>query len=150
MGESSERVAPQRLSLVTLGVKDLDRAGSFYESVGFQRPHDLPGIVFFRTAGPVLALYGWDELAADAQVPSEGSGFRGVTLACNVDSSEAVDATYRAWLRAGAKSVREPVDKEWGGYSGYVADPDGHLWELGYNPSTDLMEIGPDGILRLV
>lgn len=141
---------PQRLSIITLGVTDVARAGDFYESVGFERPHDLSEIVFLRTSGPVLALYGWDELAEDASVPSKGSGFRGVTLACNLDSEESVDTAYRTWLEAGAESVRAPVKKDWGGYSGYVADPDGHLWEIAYNPSTRLMQVGPDGVLRLV
>ena len=136
--------------MVSLGVTDVARAGAFYESVGFERPHDLPDIVFLRTAGPVLALYGWDDLAADVSVPSKGSGFRGVTLACNLDSEDAVDSVYAEWLKAGAESVRVPEKKEWGGYSGYVADPDGHLWELAYNPSTRIMEIGSDGVMRLV
>ena len=141
---------PQRLSLITLGVRDVARAADFYERVGFERAHDLTEIVFLRTAGPVLALVSWDDLAKDAAVPPEGRGFRGVALACNLDSQEAVDLTYGIWLEAGAESVRTPVPKEWGGYSGYVADPDGHLWEIAYNPSTELMQIGPDGVLRLV
>lgn len=143
------RSSPQRLSIITLGVADVERAASFYATVGFER-HDLPDIVFLRTAGPVLALYGWDDLADDAAVPAAGSGFRGVTLACNLDSIGAVDAAFAQWLAAGARDVRAPVAKEWGGYSGYVADLDGHLWELAYNPSTALMRIDPDGVLRLV
>jgi len=141
---------PQRLSLITLGVSDVARAADFYQRVGFERAHDLTEIVFLRTAGPALALFGWDDLAEDAAVSAEGSGFRGVTLACNLDSPEAVDVTYASWLEAGAQRVRMPELKEWGGYSGYVADPDGHLWELAHNPSTSIMTIGDDGVLRLV
>src|SRR5690606_10274572 len=111
----------QRLSLVTLGVRDVARAGDFYEAVGFERRHDLGDIVFLPTTGPVLALYGWDELAADAEVPAEGSGFRGVTLAVNLDSRAHVDGAFATWLAAGAATVRAPVAKEWGGYSGYLA-----------------------------
>jgi predicted lactoylglutathione lyase len=140
---------PTRLSIVTLGVRDLDRARAFYEAVGFECPFDTGDIVFLRTSGPVLALYGWEQLAADAELPPDGAGFRGVTLACNLDSAEAVDRAYTDWVAAGAGSVVAPVAKEWGGYSGYVADPDGHLWELAYNPSTALLRIGPDGVLRL-
>lgn len=141
---------PQRLSIITLGVADLDRARNFYTAVGFEQPQEVPGIVFLRTAGPILALYGWDEFAEDAAVPAQGSGFRGVALACNLDSEADVDAAFDSWIAAGASSVRSPVKKDWGGYSGYVADPDGHLWELAYNPSTELMAIGPDGVLRFV
>ena len=140
----------QRLSLVTLGVRDVARAGDFYEAVGFERRHDLGDIVFLPTTGPVLALYGWDELAADAEVPAEGSGFRGVTLAVNLDSRAHVDGAFATWLAAGATTVRAPVAKEWGGYSGYLADPDGHLWELAFNPSQALMRLDGDGRLYLV
>ncbi len=142
-------LTPQRLSLVTLGVSDVARSAAFYEAVGFERRHDLGEVVFLATAGPVLSLFGRTDLAADAGVPSDGSGFRGVTLACNRDSTAEVDETYAAWVAAGARAVKEPVAAEWGGYSGYVADPDGHLWEIAYNPGVDLMRIGEDGVLRL-
>ena len=139
----------QRLSLVTLGVRDVARAGAFYEAVGFERRHDLGNIVFLPTTGTVLALYGWDELAADAGLPAAGEGFRGVTLAMNLDSAADVDQTFSAWLAAGATSVRTPVAKEWGGYSGYLSDIDGHLWEVAHNPSHELMRLDEDGRLTL-
>ncbi|WP_017580613.1 VOC family protein [Nocardiopsis valliformis] len=140
----------QSLSLVTLGVRDVAHAADFYERAGFERRHDLGDIVFLPTTGPVLALYGWDALAEDAGVAPAGEGFRGVTLAVNLDSAEEVDTAFDAWLAAGATSVRAPVAKEWGGYSGYLADPDGHLWEIAFNPSQALMRINAQGRLELV
>ncbi|GAA1085927.1 VOC family protein [Nocardiopsis metallicus] len=140
----------QRLSLITLGVRDVAAAADFYERAGFERRHDLGDIVFLPTTGPVLALYGWEALAEDAGVPSAGEGFRGVTLAVNLDSAAEVDTVFGAWLAAGATEVRAPVAKEWGGYSGYLSDPDGHLWEIAFNPSQALMRIDEQGRLQLV
>lgn len=139
----------QRLSLVTLGVHDVAAAADFYESVGFERRHDLGGIVFLPTTGTALALYGWDALAADTGRPAAGEGFRGVTLAMNLDSVSEVDQVFAAWVAAGATAVRAPESKEWGGHSGYVADPDGHLWEIAHNPSQALMRIDEHGRLHL-
>lgn len=117
--------------------------------MGFDIRHDLGEIVFIQTSSVILALFGWDELAQDATVSAKGAGFRGVTLACNFGSAAEVDAAYPIWLAAGATTVRLPVKKEWGGYSCYVADPDGHLWELAFNPSTRLMRVDETGRLRL-
>lgn len=139
-----------RLSLVTLGVRDVAAAADFYERAGFERRHDLGDIVFLPTTGPVLALYGWEALAEDAGADPAGEGFRGVTLAVNLDSARDVDTAFTTWLAAGATSVRAPVTKEWGGYSGYLSDPDGHLWEIAYNPSRALMRIDARGRLELV
>lgn len=138
-----------RFSLLTLGVRDVARAAGFYESVGFERRHDLGTIVFLPTTGPALALYNWDDLAADTGLPADGAGFRGVAMAVNLDSPGDVDAMFTRWSGAGATVVREPVQKEWGGYSGYVADPDGHLWEFAHNPSTTHMRITPEGRFEL-
>ncbi|QRN78891.1 MAG: VOC family protein [Nocardiopsis sp. BM-2018] len=139
----------QRLPLLTLGVRDVAHAADFYERAGFERRHDLGDIAFLPTTGPVLALYGWQALAEDAGVAPAGEGFRGVTLAVNLDSAEEVDSVFGAWLAAGATGVRAPVAKEWGGYSGYLADPDGHLWEIAYNPSRALMGVDEQGRLEL-
>ena len=139
----------QRLSLVTLGVRDVAVAAAFYESVGFERRHDLGSIVFLPTTGTALALYGWEALAADTGLPTHGEGFRGVTLAMNLDSVSEVERVFAAWVAAGATAVRAPAAKEWGGHSGYVADPDGHLWEIAYNPSQVLMRIDENGRLHL-
>lgn len=138
-----------RLSLVTLGVRDVAEAARFYTSVGFEHARDLGSIVFLPTTGPVLALYGWDDLAADTGLAPEGAGFRGVTLAVNLDSMEEVDALYARWTEAGATVVRVPEDKEWGGYSGYLSDPDGHLWEIAFNPSFQVLRIDAEGRMRL-
>ena len=94
----------------------------------------MPTITFFEMQGSVFGLYEWAALADDAQVSAEGSGFRGVTLAMNLASTDEVDAVFAEWLTAGATSVVEPHAAFWGGYSSYVADPDGHLWELAHNP----------------
>lgn len=135
----------QRLTLLTLGVRDVAAAADFYESVGFERRHDLGSIVFLPTTGPALALYGWEDLAEDAGLAAEGTGFRGITLAMNLDSASEVDRVFAAWVAAGATSVRSPVAKEWGGHSGYVADPDGHLWEIAHNPSRAIIRVDENG-----
>ncbi len=126
---------PARASIVTLGVADLARATAFYSSLGWRlSPASQASISFFELAGTVLGLYGWDDLAADVSVPGQGSGFRGVTCAINCDSPDAVDAASAAWVAAGGVLVKAPHKAFWGGYSGYVADPDGHYWELAHNP----------------
>jgi predicted lactoylglutathione lyase len=128
-------VAP-RLSLVTLGVEDVGRSTTFYEALGWQRSSaSVEGeVTFLRTAGSVLGLWRASSLAADAGVSAEGDGFRRVALACNLDSPESVDAAVDTWVAAGGTVVRPPHATDWGGYSGYLADPDGHLWEVAHNP----------------
>ena len=129
---------PAHLSLVTLGVSDLARSIAFYEALGWQRSNaSQDTIAFFSLGGVHLALFGAEALAEDARQtsPSGVAGrFREVTLAINVLSEASVDAQYAAFVAAGAAAVKPPEHVEWGGYSGYVADPDGHLWELAYNP----------------
>ena len=130
-----------KIGLVTLGVADLDRSLAFYRD-GLGLPtHDYDpgaGVVFFKLEGSWLAIFPREELAKDAHLPVNGSGFRGITLAHNEPSKEGVDAVFAEALAAGATSVKAPEDVFWGGYSGYFADPDGHLWEVAYNPLTDL------------
>ncbi|HUS42010.1 MAG TPA: VOC family protein [Ilumatobacteraceae bacterium] len=134
---------PNRISIVTFGVADLARSTAFYESLGWTKSgSSMPTITFFDTVGPVFGLYEWSALADDAQVPSEGSGFRGVTLAMNLASTDDVDAVFAEWIAAGASSVVEPHTAFWGGYSSYVADPDGHLWEIAHNPYAGLDDDG--------
>lgn len=127
---------PQRISLVTLGVADVARSTVFYESLGWRRSSASQAgeITFFVMQGSALALFGREPLAADAQVPAEGSGYRAVTLAINCDAEAEVDTVFDEWVRAGATPVKPPEHVEWGGYSSYVADPDGHLWEIAHNP----------------
>jgi uncharacterized glyoxalase superfamily protein PhnB len=95
-------------------------------------------MVMFRLEGTWLGLYPREALADDAQVSARGSGFSGVCLAHNAPSKAQVDAVFAQMVAAGATAVKTPQDVFWGGYSGYVADPDGHLWEVAWNPFTDL------------
>lgn len=127
------------ISLVTLGVEDLDRSIDFYTDLGLPMEDRDPddAIAFFDLGGTRLALYPRGLLADDAGVRAEGEGFAGVTLANNVGSEAAVDATIEKAVAAGAEVVNPPEAADWGGYSGYVADPDGHLWEIAYNPFWD-------------
>lgn len=132
------------ITLVTLGVRDLAAATDFYVAWGWE-PSSLsvPGQVsFFRTGTCALGLFGWDDLAEDANLSPEGDGFRGVSLAQNLPDQTAVDARFAAGISAGATVVKEPEEVFWGGYSGYLADLDGHLWELAHNPGWPLRDDG--------
>ncbi len=134
---------PNRISIVTFGVADLARSTAFYESLGWTTSNaSMPMITFFDMQGSVFGLYEWSALADDAKVAPEGSGFRGVTLAMNLATTGEVDAVFAEWIAAGATSVVEPHTAFWGGYSSYVADPDGHLWELAHNPYAHLDDDG--------
>ena len=125
-----------RLSLVTLGVADLARARPVYESgLGWPvSPASQGDVVFFTLGGVALALYPRAALAADAGVSAQGEGFAGMTLAHNVRRREEVEAILAAAVAAGARLVKPARDADWGGVSGYFADPDGHLWEVCWNP----------------
>lgn len=124
---------PARISVITLGVTDLERSVRFYEALGWRRSaRSIEGeIYWFATADSVLGLWSHDKLAADANVPNDGPpDFRGVTLAINFESDEEVDAAMRDAIAAGASVVKPPEQTDYGPYSGYFADPDGHVWEL--------------------
>lgn len=126
---------PNRISIITLGVADLERSTAFYESLGWTKsPASMPAITFFEMQGSVFGLYEWSALADDAKVPADSSGFRGVTLAMNLASVAEVDEVFVEWVAAGAAPKVEPHTAFWGGHSSYVADPDGHLWEIAHNP----------------
>jgi uncharacterized protein len=130
-----------KIGLVTLGVRDVGRSVSFYrDGLGFPTHNYNAGdpMVMFKMEGSWLGLFPRDELAADATVPSEGSGFSAVTLAHLEGSPEGVDRVFQLALIAGAAPIKTPEKVSWGGYSGYFADPDGHLWEVAFNPFTDL------------
>lgn len=128
--------------MITLGVRDLSASIEFYEKgLGLPRIESEPAVAFFNLNGSWLGLYGWDALAEDAEVSNVGSGFRGVSLAHNLKSEAAVDALMAQALAAGATLVKKPQKVFWGGYSGYFADPDGHLWEVAYNPH---LWVGPN------
>ena len=137
-----------RISLITLGVQDLPRAVRFYRD-GLDWPMSSVGgdeVAFFRTGGAVLALYPRDLLAADANLPAAGSGFGGITLAHNVASRELVDAVLAEAAAAGGTILKPAGDAEWGGYTGYFADPDGYPWEVAWNPHFPL---AADGSVQL-
>ncbi len=132
-----------RISMITLGVKDLKLAIDFYQH-GLGLPRREPysdDVAFFDLNGSWLGLYPWNKLAEDALVSPEGTGFRGVALAHNVKSKEEVKAVMAQAIEAGATLVKEPQDVFWGGYSGYFADIDNHLWEVAWNP---FFWIGPE------
>jgi hypothetical protein len=133
------------ISLVTLGVRDVASSTAFYEALGFPLSSaSVPGEVsFFRTAGGVLAIWSARELATDArrELPAE-PGFRGVSMAINVASREEVDDALAAAQEAGAELLKPGHAPEWGGYQGYFADPDGHVWEVAHNPAWPLDERG--------
>lgn len=132
-----------RLTLVTLGVADVGKARAFYERLGFKAsPDSNPNVTFFDAGGVALALFGRSALAEDAKVDNSAPGFSGVTLAHNVASEGEVNAVMNDAIAAGA-SVKKPAGKTfWGGYSGYFADPDGHLWEVAHNPFWPLDDAG--------
>ena len=124
-----------RMSIITLGVGDLDKAITFYQQgLGFPRYGDHDDIAFFELNGTWLALYDRQGLAADAGVSSEGTGFNSFAIAHNVHSPDEVDAVIQQAAAAGATIVKEPQTASWGGYSAYFKDPDGHLWEIAHNP----------------
>ncbi|MFJ2768792.1 VOC family protein [Streptomyces sp. NPDC087300] len=122
-----------RVSVVMLGVEDVERAKKFYvEGLGCELAQEFPGFVRLGLGGGSsdIALYEWAAVARDAGVPEEGSGFRGVSLHYTADSREEVDETVRAARAAGATVLKEPTAAQWGGYDAHFADPDGHLWKV--------------------
>jgi predicted lactoylglutathione lyase len=123
----------QRLSLVTLGVADLDRARAFYEALGWRRGDDNDDVVFFQAGGMVVALWDRAALAEDSAVKDTG-GWGGVTLALNLRSPEEVDEVLEEARAAGADIGRPAAKTFWGGYSGVFVDLDGHPWEVAHNP----------------
>ena len=124
-----------RISMITLGVDDLERSVRFYrDGLGFPQLESSPGVAFFTLNGSWLGLYGRAELAQDATVAAAGEGFNSFSIAHNLASEEEVDAAMSEAIAAGATLVKTPQQVFWGGYSGYFKDPDGHLWELAYNP----------------
>ncbi len=136
----------QRLSMITLGVADLKRAVAFYEQViGWNAAPSPSEIAFFDLGGVVFSLYPHDDLAKDRNAAADeigGSAYRGFALAHNARSKEEVDLIFSRLKDNGAMIVKEPVEVFWGGYSGYFSDPDGHSWEVAYNPHWTIQEDG--------
>ena len=140
-------MTPQRVTLITLGVADLAAARAFYGRLGWVEHGDSqPGVAFFQMHGAALALFGRADLAADQGRPGAELGTGAITLAQNFATEAEVDAAYAAALAAGASPLKAPEKVFWGGYSGYWADPDGHVWEVAMNPFWPLAE---DGSLTL-
>jgi catechol 2,3-dioxygenase-like lactoylglutathione lyase family enzyme len=132
-----------RLNVVTLGVADVARAKAFYEALGFLPcGFHNPDVAFYEAGGVALGLFGRTSLAEDAGVPDRGDGFRAVSLAHNTRSEAEVDAVLAHAVACGATLIKPAQKVFWGGYSGYFADPDGHLWEVAYNPGFPLDEAG--------
>jgi len=128
----------QRISLVTLGVADLARATAFYERLGW-RGQELEQTVFFQAGAMAVVLWGRDKVAADAGITDDTTdGFGGMTLAHNVRSRDEVDEIMRQAADAGAGMTRPAQETFYGGYAGFFTDPDGHVWEVAYNPSFPL------------
>jgi uncharacterized protein len=140
-----EGTLEQRLSLITLGVRDVDRAQAFYEALGWRLDggvdDETDHVAFFQAPGLIVALWDRAKLASDSGVADSG-GWGGVTLAYNVRSPEEVDAVLTEAHEAGARVARPGARTFWGGYSGVFVDPDGHPWEVAHNPAWTIHEDG--------
>ncbi|KMW56289.1 Lactoylglutathione lyase [Candidatus Rhodobacter oscarellae] len=134
----------QRVNLITLAVDDLAKAAAFYEALGWSRKKiEEDGIIVFNLLGQALGLYPKEGLAKDMGLePSQIGGFSGVTLGYNVRQKGEVDAIYRAAQEAGGRGLKAPHEIFWGGYSSYIADLDGHVWEIAWNPFSPPREDG--------
>ena len=138
---------PARISIVTIGGQDVARSVRFYEALGWQRAtSSMDEIAWFRTADGYLGIFGWGDLVEDAQLvePTRGS-FGGITLAINVETAEMVDTALDEAIAAGGTLLKPGTELPFG-YGGYFADPDGHVWEVCYNPG---FPIGPDGRITI-
>lgn len=134
----------QRISLITLGVADLARARRFYEDgLGWTKGNAEDEVAFYQLSnGLVLAVWSRDELAADARVADTGATFSGVSIAFNTRSHDEVDEVLAAVEAAGGTVTKPAQEQVWGGYSGYFADPDGHPWEVAFNPGWSIDPAG--------
>lgn len=133
----------QRVSIVTLGVKDITRSRRFYEALGWSGGQEVEETVFFQAGGQAIVLWGREKLAADAGVTDDdGCSFGGIALAHNVQSAAEVDQVVRLAASAGAEVTRKASNTFYGGYAGCFRDPDGHVWEVAFNPGFPLDENG--------
>lgn len=136
----------QRISLITLGVADIGLASAFYDGLGWVRVDSPDGLIAYDLIGQTLGLYPKAKLAEDLGLaPDVIGGFSGITLGHNLASKAQIDALVQRAEAAGGKVLKPPHDIFWGGYSAFVADPDGHVWELSHNPFSHL---GPNGEFR--
>jgi catechol 2,3-dioxygenase-like lactoylglutathione lyase family enzyme len=137
----------QRLSLVTLGVRDLAASRAFYKRIGWtESPASNTEVAFFQCGGLVFALWGREALADDAGVQAADTGFANISLAHNVRRKEDVDATLEEAENAGARILKPGGETPWGGYTAYFADPDGFAWEVAWNPGFEILR---DGSIKL-
>jgi hypothetical protein len=140
-------MTPQRVTLITLGTDDMNRARNFYAALGWTpHPSSQDEVTFYQMHGALLGLFSRAALAKDQGRPGAELGTGAMTLAQNFADRAGVDAAWRAALDAGAKALKAPEELFWGGYSGYYTDPDGHVWEIAHNPFWPLAE---DGSLTL-
>ncbi|MFQ5624586.1 MAG: VOC family protein [Paracoccaceae bacterium] len=135
-------MTPQRVTLITLGVADLKRSSAFYAALGWTPANEMDKAVFYRLNGQYLGLFGLADLAEDQGREGAALGTGAMTLAQNFASEAEVDAAFALALKAGATPLKEPQKVFWGGYSGYYADPDGHVWEVAMNPYWPLDDDG--------
>jgi catechol 2,3-dioxygenase-like lactoylglutathione lyase family enzyme len=131
-----------RVSLLTLGGRDIDRSRRFYGALGWQETAAMDAVVFYQMDGMVMALFGLAPLAADQGRPGAALGAGAATYAQNFPDPAAVDAAFARAREAGATVLKMPEPTDWGGYSGYFGDPDGHVWELACNPHWPLDAAG--------
>jgi predicted lactoylglutathione lyase len=139
----------QRLSLVTLGVSDLEQSLRFYQTLGWKRGNDNPSVAFFQLPGMIMALWSRSALAEDAGLVTNERGFGGITLAYNTRSKDEVDSILAEAERAGARILKAAKETFWGGYSGYFADLDGHPWEVAWNPDWTIARNGETKLLKM-
>lgn len=133
----------QRLSLITLGVADLARSRRFYEDgLGWTKGNPEDEVAFYQLNGLVLAIWSRDELAADARITDTGATFSGISIAFNTRSHDEVDDILAQAAAAGGAITKPAEEQVWGGYSGYFSDPDGHSWEVAFNPGWSIDEAG--------
>lgn len=139
-------MTPQRVTLITLGVADLEKSKTFYGAMGWQPTSQTDGVTFYQINGLVLGLFGLGPLAHDQGRPDAVLGTGAMTLAQNFATENEVDTAFAAAITAGATALKTPEKVFWGGYSGYYADPDGHVWEVAHNP---FWPLNADGSLTL-
>ncbi len=139
-------MTPQRVTLITLGVDDLGKSRSFYGALGWEPTREQEDVIFYQINGLVLGLFGRTALAEDQGRPDATLETGAITLAQNFASVDEVDAAFAMAVSAGATALKKPQQVSWGGYSGYWADPDGHVWEVAINPYWPLND---DGSLTL-
>ena len=132
----------QSISLITLGVADVERSTAFYRALGWSPAKEIEETVFFEANGVVLVLWGRDKLANDMGIVDVDAGWGGIALAHNVGSREEVDRITESARNAGATVTREPAETFYGGYAACFRDPDGHAWEVAHNPGFGLRDDG--------